>query len=149
MSAQPQLPSDIEGLARQVDPLSRRGFFMSSAAAAAAGYTLAAGPVRAQAITTDASGLTAMVSDVPFLRDPAHGFGRGFDEVIWVRGQGYDPLVPAGDPRARKVRLGDEPGLRLPPPDDPDHELWKRRWEQFLRNRAVIRASHSWTCRRP
>jgi len=56
MSAQPQLPSDIEGLARQVDPLSRRGFFMSSAAAAAAGYTLAAGPVRAQAITTDETG---------------------------------------------------------------------------------------------
>ena len=58
MSAQPQLPSDIEGLARQVDPLSRRGFFMSSAAAAAAGYTLAAGPVRAQAVTTDTAGLT-------------------------------------------------------------------------------------------
>src|SRR2546421_10015570 len=59
MSAQPQLPSDIQGLARQVDPLSRRGFFMSSAAAAAAGYTLAAGPVRAEAITTDTAGLTA------------------------------------------------------------------------------------------
>jgi len=58
MSAQPHLPSDIEGLARQVDPLSRRGFFMSSAAAAAAGYTLAAGPVRAQAVTTDTAGLT-------------------------------------------------------------------------------------------
>jgi carboxymethylenebutenolidase len=58
MSAQPQLPSDIEGLARQVDPLSRRGFFMSSAAAAAAGYTLAAGPVSAQAITTDTAGIT-------------------------------------------------------------------------------------------
>ena len=58
MSAQPQLPSDIEGLARQVDPLSRRGFFMSPAAAAAAGYTLAAGPVRAQAVTTDTTGLT-------------------------------------------------------------------------------------------
>src|SRR4051794_3130746 len=58
MSAQPQLASDIVGLARQVDPLSRRGFFMSSAAAAAAGYTLAAGPVRAQAITTDTNGLT-------------------------------------------------------------------------------------------
>src|SRR5205085_3290780 len=41
------------------DPLSRRGFFMSSAAAAATGYTLAAGPVRAQAINTDATGLTA------------------------------------------------------------------------------------------
>ena len=58
MSAQLKLPSDIEGLARQVDPLSRRGFFMSSAAAAAAGYTLAAGPVRAQVVTTDTAGLT-------------------------------------------------------------------------------------------
>ena len=58
MTAQFKLPSDIEGLARQVDPLSRRGFFMSSAAAAAAGYTLAAGPVSAQAITTDTSGIT-------------------------------------------------------------------------------------------
>src|SRR2546421_7826432 len=58
MSAQRQLASDIEGLAHQVDPLSRRGFFMSSAAAAAAGYTLAAGPVNAQAITTDTAGLS-------------------------------------------------------------------------------------------
>src|SRR5215470_17273310 len=58
MAAQPQLASDIEGLARQVDPLSRRGFFMSTAAAAAAGYTLAAGPVNAQAITTDTTGLS-------------------------------------------------------------------------------------------
>ena len=58
MSAQPQLPSDIVGLARQVEPQSRRGFFMSSAAAAAAGYTLCAGPVRAQVVTTDTAGLT-------------------------------------------------------------------------------------------
>jgi len=64
MSAQLKLPSDIEGLARQVDPLSRRGFFMSSAAAAAAGYTLAAGPVRAQAITTDGAGLNEGFSQV-------------------------------------------------------------------------------------
>ena len=58
MSAQPKLAPDIEGLARQVDPLSRRGFFMTASAAAAAGYTLAAGPVRAQVITTDTTGLT-------------------------------------------------------------------------------------------
>jgi carboxymethylenebutenolidase len=45
-------------LAHQVDPLSRRGFFMTASAAAAAGYTLAAGPVSAQAIRTDATGLT-------------------------------------------------------------------------------------------
>jgi arylsulfatase A-like enzyme len=81
---------------------------------------------------------TALISDVPFLREVGSGYGRGFDEVIWVRGQGYDPLVPAGDPRCRHVRLEDEPGLRLPPEDDPDFERWKTRWEQFLRNRAVL-----------
>jgi arylsulfatase A-like enzyme len=82
---------------------------------------------------------TALISDVPMLRDVGYGFGRGFDEVVWVRGQGYDPLVPPGDPRARGVRLADEPGLRLPPDDDPDFDLWTRRWEQFLRNRAALR----------
>ena len=59
MSAQPKLASDFEGLARQVDPLSRRGFFMAASAATAAGYTLAAGPVRADVIKTDTAGLTA------------------------------------------------------------------------------------------
>jgi carboxymethylenebutenolidase len=44
-------------------PLSRRGF-MSSSAAAAAGYTLAAGPVRADAIQTDTNGLKAGMADV-------------------------------------------------------------------------------------
>jgi carboxymethylenebutenolidase len=57
MGVQPKLPSDIEGLANMVPPLSRRGF-MSSSAAAAAGYTLLAGPVRAEAIKTDTNGLT-------------------------------------------------------------------------------------------
>jgi carboxymethylenebutenolidase len=51
-----KLPSDIVGLAKMVSPLSRRGF-MSTSAAAAAGYTLAAGPVRADVIKTDAKGL--------------------------------------------------------------------------------------------
>jgi carboxymethylenebutenolidase len=58
MSVQPKLMSDIEGLAHQVDPLSRRGFFLTASAATAAGYTLAAGPVRADAIHTDSAGLT-------------------------------------------------------------------------------------------
>src|SRR2546426_155216 len=58
MSAQPKLIPDVVGLARQVDPLSRRGFFLTASAAAAAGYTLAAGPVRADAIQTDTAGLT-------------------------------------------------------------------------------------------
>jgi len=58
MTVHQKLPSDVIGLAHQVEPLSRRGFFMTATAATAAGYTLAAGPVRAQAITTDTAGLT-------------------------------------------------------------------------------------------
>jgi carboxymethylenebutenolidase len=58
-----KLPSDIIGLSKVMPPLSRRGF-MSSSAAAAAGYTLAAGPVRADAIQTDSNGLKAGMAEV-------------------------------------------------------------------------------------
>src|ERR1700710_1694441 len=57
MTAQPILTSDIIGLTRTA-PLSRRGF-MTASAALAAGYTLAAGPVRADVIKTDTDGLIA------------------------------------------------------------------------------------------
>src|SRR5262249_53189716 len=60
---QHQLPSYIVGLAKVVPPLSRRGS-MSSSAAAAAGYTLAAGPVRADVIRTDTKGLDACEATV-------------------------------------------------------------------------------------
>jgi carboxymethylenebutenolidase len=56
MNFHSKLPSDIIGLTTPA-PVSRRSFFMTASAAAAAGYTLAAGPVRAQAVTTDSSGL--------------------------------------------------------------------------------------------
>jgi len=56
MAVQSELPSDVVGLTKTA-PLSRRGF-MTASAASAAGYTLAAGPVRAQVVTTDTGGLT-------------------------------------------------------------------------------------------
>ncbi len=49
------MTADVVGLTK-VAPVSRRGF-MSGTAALAAGYTLAAGPVRAQVVTTDTNGL--------------------------------------------------------------------------------------------
>ena len=58
MTAEPMLASDIVGLTK-VAPLSRRGF-MTASAATAAGYTLAAGPVRADAVKTDAEGLALL-----------------------------------------------------------------------------------------
>ena len=57
MTTHSELASDIVGLVKKA-PFSRRGF-MSTSAAAAAGYTLAAGPVRAQVVNTDTAGLTA------------------------------------------------------------------------------------------
>ena len=57
MSADPILTSDIIGLTKPA-PFSRRGF-MTASAAVAAGYTLAAGPVRADVIKTDTDGLDA------------------------------------------------------------------------------------------
>src|SRR5438309_2672248 len=55
MSIDTTMTSDVVGLTK-VAPISRRGF-MSATAAVAAGYTLAAGPVRAEVITTDTNGL--------------------------------------------------------------------------------------------
>jgi carboxymethylenebutenolidase len=60
---QHRIPSDVIGLSKVMPPLSRRSF-MSSSAAAAAGYTLAAGPVRADAIQTDTKGLNAGMASV-------------------------------------------------------------------------------------
>ena len=57
MSAEPLQTADVIGLTK-VAPFSRRGF-MTASAAVTAGYTLAAGPVRADAIKTDTGGLTA------------------------------------------------------------------------------------------
>src|SRR5690242_3154884 len=58
MNVHSRIPSDIIGLITPA-PLSRRNFFMTASAATAAGYTLAAGPVRADAIKTDTNGLKA------------------------------------------------------------------------------------------
>lgn len=57
MPVQDLLTPDVIGLTKTA-PLSRRSF-MTASAAAAAGYTLAAGPVRADVIKTDTSGLEA------------------------------------------------------------------------------------------
>src|SRR5215475_5280546 len=59
MSVQHKLNSDFEGMTNTAPDLSRRGFFMTASAATAAGYTLLAGPVRADVIKTDTNGLTA------------------------------------------------------------------------------------------
>jgi carboxymethylenebutenolidase len=63
MQDETALPSDIVGMTKAA-PFSRRGF-MTAAAATAAGYTLAAGEVRADVITTDTAGLDAGPAKIP------------------------------------------------------------------------------------
>ncbi len=63
MTSNSALASDEIGLTK-VAPLSRRGF-MAASAATAAGYTLAAGPVRADVIKTDTTGLEAGDAAIP------------------------------------------------------------------------------------
>ena len=82
MSFETTMTSDVVGLTK-VAPVSRRGF-MSATAAVAAGYTLAAGPVRAEIITTDTGGLQA--------GDAKIKVGRGEMPAYFAR--------PAGDTKA-------------------------------------------------
>jgi len=66
MTVQPKisdLTADAIGLMKAPD-VSRRGF-MTASAAVAAGYTLAAGPVRADTIKTDTTGIKAGDAKVP------------------------------------------------------------------------------------
>ena len=58
---------------------------------------------------------SALISDVPMLREPGNGFGRGFDEVVWIRGQGYDPLIPARRPQGRDRPAPRRAGAEAPP----------------------------------
>lgn len=62
MAHETDLPSDIAGLVTPT-PLSRR-VFMTATAASAAGYTLAAGDVRAEVVTTSTDGLEAGMTKV-------------------------------------------------------------------------------------
>ena len=127
MNVQLQWPSDIEGLTRAT-PLSRRNFFMTASAASAAGYTLAAGPVRADAIQTDTSGLTAGDAkvNVPGGEMPVY-FARPTGAVV-RRGA---PLLgevghEAPDRRAEPVSLRSGHGGGVPSPgprgQSPAHE---------------------------
>ena len=80
---------------------------------------------------------TALVSDNAFLREAGQGFGRGFDDVVWVRGSGYDKWIPADDPRVKNVRLRTSPVLRARR-GRPEPRGVGRALEQYLRNREVL-----------
>src|SRR5437867_1566120 len=69
---------------------------------------------------------TCLVSDTYHMHKPSYGFGRGFDEVYWIRGQEGDPYVR--DPR---VKVDVEPFFK-PRTGQPGEDEQTR---QYLMNR--------------
>src|SRR5208337_2327467 len=91
--------SDIAGMTKAA-PFSRRGF-MTAAAATAAGYTIAAGEVRAEAIHTDTAGLDTgdaarrLAKLGAFAVAPDYYFRSGVDLTKFTDFKAIMPIVNA------------------------------------------------------
>ena len=70
---------------------------------------------------------SALITDTYHMHKPVYNCGRGFDTVIWIRGQEYDPWIVDEN---IKVDLSKFHRLRG---DENDH-LWKGRFTQYMRN---------------
>ena len=79
---------------------------------------------------------SALFSDTYHMHKPTYNCGRGFDTVGWVRGQEYDPWivddVPVDVTKWHKLK-GDE-----------SDEMWRPRFEQYLRNRTTFESEENW-----
>lgn len=77
---------------------------------------------------------SALITDVYHMHTPGAGYGRGFDEVIYIRGQEYDKHVVDA-----AVDLSRSPHHYLPE-GKPGYDLnaWRAHFEQYLRNRTRI-----------
>ncbi len=70
---------------------------------------------------------SAFITDVYHMHKPVYNCGRGFDTVVFVRGQEYDPWIVD---ESVKVDLTRHHRLR----GDASDDNWKPRFEQYLRN---------------
>lgn len=78
---------------------------------------------------------SCLITDVYHMHRPQMGYGRGFDEILRVRGQEYDEYVRADEVT---VDVGESPHHWIPE-GHPQADLWRARYEQYLRNRTLIR----------
>src|ERR1700759_1824994 len=109
MSAEPHFTSDVIGRTRS-PPVSRRGF-MTASAAVAAGYTLAAGPVRADVIKTDTDGLDAGDTSIKVADGQMPGYyarpkGKGSPPVVIVAMEIFGLHEYIKDVTRRLAKLG-------------------------------------------
>jgi arylsulfatase A-like enzyme len=74
---------------------------------------------------------SALVTDTYHMHKPVFNCGRGFDTVVWVRGQEYDPWIVD-----ESIPVNLNPYHRLK--GDESDALWRPRFEQYLRNRTMF-----------
>lgn len=77
---------------------------------------------------------SALITDTYHMHKPVYNCGRGFDTVVWVRGQEYDPWIVDPDIPVDLSRYHRFRG------DDSDAD-WRPRFEQYLRNRTTFRTT--------
>lgn len=80
---------------------------------------------------------SALITDTYHMHKPVYNCGRGFDTVIWVRGQEYDPWITDTDIKVDTTKWHRLRG------DDSD-KLWQPRFEQYMRNRSTFHSEEDW-----
>jgi arylsulfatase A-like enzyme len=76
---------------------------------------------------------SALITDTYHMHKPVYNCGRGFDTVVWVRGQEYDPWIIDPD---LKVDVTTYHRLRHGTGNESD-ELWLPRFTQYMKNISV------------
>jgi len=80
---------------------------------------------------------SALISDTYHMHKPVYNCGRGFDQVIWIRGQEYDPWITDSN---ISVDITKYHRLRGDESDEP----WRPRFEQYLRNVSWVKTEEDY-----
>lgn len=82
---------------------------------------------------------TAMISDTYHMHKPGMGYGRGFDTVIWIRGQEADPYIVDD---SIEVNLDEWHEINYTPSESLKGSLYRgvEAFTQYLRNRSWWRS---------
>jgi len=84
---------------------------------------------------------SALISDTYHMHKPIYNCGRGFDTVVWVRGQEYDPWIVDSEV---KVDISQYYRLR----GDESDKIWKPHAQQYMRNISVRKSEEDYSISR-
>ncbi|MBC7288705.1 MAG: sulfatase, partial [Armatimonadetes bacterium] len=84
---------------------------------------------------------SALVTDLYHIHKPSMTLSRGFDEVIFIRGQEYDPWVVDSSADVAPIVARH---FKLSPAASEYVELWRSNFEQYARNISVRRGEQDY-----